>query len=198
MRSRSWDLGDITLPDLLGLLGATDLSLPQQQDALRQWMDSAAYIPAPEYLKNECRAFLEHQAPEPVRVRRLGASVPEQQRRWQDKLDRMFPAGAVCTWITAAGGDTPVPVSWLQVSGLSGLDPVLTFYHPFGWAKTLKTLTSLETVQAKPHLIATAKFSDGSSCQLTAAIPDGLKDELARSRAEVIAGNPLKPPVTQA
>jgi hypothetical protein len=79
-------------------------------------------------------------------------------------------------------------VSWIQVTSMAGLDPLLALYTPFGWVKE-KRLVSLETVQASPHLIALARFDDGSTVQLTAAIPDGLAGELAKSRADVIAGN---------
>ncbi len=186
MRARTWDLGDVTLPDVLALLGAADVPLPQQQAVLRDWMASPAYIPAPEYLKNAARLFLERAAPPPPEP----VPVPQQQAKWQAKLDGMFPGGAIATW----DADKTVPVSWIRVVGASGLDPVLAFYHPFGWVKDSKVLASLETVQTKPHLIALATFTDGSACQLTAAIPDGLAESLAKDRADVIAGNvPVSP-----
>lgn len=187
MRAGGWDAppGE-RLPTLLAIIGAAGKPLDAQQEILRAWMTGPAYHAAPEYLKNECRLFLERTpspAPEPV-------PVPPQQAKWQKHLDAMFPGGAICTWDT----DKTVPVSWIRVVGLSGLDPVLAFYHPFGWVKDAKTLVSLQTTQTEPHLIALAKFTDGSTAQLTAAIPDGLAPELARSRADIIAGNtPVSP-----
>lgn len=181
MRAGNWDVppGE-RLPTLLALIGAAGQPLAEQQDILRQWMTTAPYNAAPDYLKAECRSFLER-SPE------LSASpvtVPVQQARWQKKLDEMFPGGAISTW----DDDKTAPVSWIRVVGLSGLNPVLAFYYPFV-VKDSKVLVSLTTDQAEPHLIATARFDDGSTCQLTAAIPDGLKDALAKDRAVIIAGN---------
>jgi hypothetical protein len=181
MRAGGWDVppGE-RLPTLLAMIGAVGQPLARQQEILRAWTEGPAYHAAPEYLKNECRLFLA-QAPTPASVPL--ASSP-QQAKWQARLDAMFPGGAISTWST---GKT-VPVSWVQVAAMAGLDPLLAFYTPFGWVKE-KHLVSLETVQASPHLIAMAHFDDGSTVQLTAAIPDGLAGELAKSRADVIAGN---------
>src|SRR5262249_50992457 len=148
--------GDITLPSFLGLLGAGGESLAVQQQILEAWTETAAYGPAPEYLKHQIREFLARQEPGPAVV----PQPPVNQARWQAKLDQMFPGGAICLWQTGEDA-APVPVAWIQVRAMEGLDPELWFYHPFGWTKNGKVLISLETDPELAHLHL-LKFKDGS------------------------------------
>jgi len=184
MRAHSWDAGEIQLPALLGLIGAGGKPFAEQQDALRAWLASPPAEPAPEYLKHQVREFLaKPPPPEPP-----APQVPVQQSRWQAKLDKLFPGGAIVTW---AGTTAPVPIPWIQVASLQGLDPELVFYHP-GWTKNGKVLVSLGLNPEHGHLF-TMKFTDGSECQLSSVIPEGLDVQLAKMRADVIAGNTPTP-----
>lgn len=179
MRAGGWDAppGE-RLPTLLAYLGVPSAPLAAQQEALRQWMAGPAYHGAPDYLQAECKAFLDKP---PERAPQLESSPRNAQAdRWQKRLDAWFPRGAVATWIQTA---KTVPVAWIHVSGMEGLDPVLSFYHPFGWTK-VKTLASTHIIRSKPHLIVQASFTDGSTVQLTAAVPDGLARDLAIARAQ--------------
>jgi len=188
MRAHSWDAGEIQLPALLGLIGAAGKPLAEQQDAVRAWLASPPAEPAPEYLKHQAREFLAKPPPEPAPE---PAPVPPNLAKWQAKLDKMFPGGVIVTW----NPTTTVPVPWVQVEVMRGLDPSLVFYHP-GWTKNEKVLISLEPGEL-PHLWQ-ARFTDGSQALLCSLIPDGLAEPMAKERAELIAGNPLKPtPVTQ-
>lgn len=59
MRARTWDNPpDMKLPELLGLLGAGNKSMHEQQEILKKWMDTPAARPAPDELLSAARSFL--------------------------------------------------------------------------------------------------------------------------------------------
>jgi hypothetical protein len=94
---------------------------------------------------------------EAVTVTALGSN----QARWQAKLDREFPNGLVQTHDTP---DAPgIPVSWVEVTGMAGLDPRVHIYaagvdRP-DWANLV--ITSVEEVQSSPVRLCRVTFKTG-------------------------------------
>lgn len=86
---------------------------------------------------------------------------------WQKKLDRMFPFGAF--WNPRYEGH-PMPVAWVWVVSMEGLDPVLNIY-PGGVDRMPWMgyhLLSMDETQARP-LTVTVVFADhGHPVQWTA------------------------------
>jgi hypothetical protein len=183
MRAGNWDnLPGESLPALLGILGIASLPLARQHEILLAWSQSASFVPAPQHLKDAVTEFLAKTAPPPVAEL---PPVPAQQARWQAKLNELFPQGATTTWYE---GDSPdgktAPAFYIAVVALAGLDPVLAFFYPF-MVKDAKVMTSFEVVQKQPHVIAWAKFTDGTRAQLAAAIPDDVQDDFAMERKQL-------------
>jgi hypothetical protein len=108
---------------------------------------------------------------------------------WQRKLDALFPKGAVATWMRGSeGANTRYIVEWFQVSGLSGLDPLLLIYARPDRVLGPYQLVDLETVRTKPHYMAKAQFAaQPHALLLCAELPPAMAIKVAQSRAKVIA-----------
>ena len=112
------------------------------------------------------------------------------QQSWQRKLDTLFKQGAIATWMRGSEGDnTRYSVSWLEVQGTQGLDPVLRLYvHGSDRVLSDLVLTSWEVMRAKPHFIAKATFAgEPHAMMLTAAIPPELAKLMASDRESIQA-----------
>ena len=107
------------------------------------------------------------------------------QQSWQRKLDALFKQGAIATWMRGPDGDnTRYSVSWVEVTGVLGLDPVLRLYV-FGSDRVLSglVLSAWEVLRARPHFIAKATFAgEPHPMMLTAAIPPQLATLMAPDR----------------
>jgi hypothetical protein len=58
-RSKVWDLPGVdSVEVLLGVIGAAGLDRPAQQEAVREWAATPAYLPAPAPLKDQIREFI--------------------------------------------------------------------------------------------------------------------------------------------
>lgn len=114
---------------------------------------------------------------------------PSLQESWQSKIDASFPDGCIATWIHG-GQDANVTyrVSYIRVTGVTGLDPVLSLYV-FGTDRVVSdlVLSSWEVLRAKPHLIVKATFLGQSSPMMfTAKVPDESRAAMAADRKAVL------------
>lgn len=109
--------------------------------------------------------------------------------RWQQAVDRQFPHGAVASWV---GRDTVYDISWIQVTGLSGLDPILKLYV-FGADRVLDDMVCLSwVVQQESPLIIEATFAgEDSAMRFAADVPDRLAVLMDAARAQLKQANPL-------
>lgn len=111
------------------------------------------------------------------------------QESWQRKFDSSFPGGCIATW---AHGSTEANVtyrvSYIRVTGTSGLDPVFSLYvYGSEQVKAGLVLASWEVLRAKPHLIVKAVVAgQRSPLILSAKVPDELKAQLQAERKQVL------------
>lgn len=116
-------------------------------------------------------------------------AIARQIRLHQQTIDTDFPHGAVASWVNR---DTVYNISWIQVTGMSGLDPIVTLYV-FGADRVLEDMvvTSWETVQESPLIIKATFAGEDSPMRFVADVPQRLAVLMDAARQQLIAVNPL-------
>lgn len=114
--------------------------------------------------------------------------MADQAARWQQKLDRDYPAGCVMSW--PGDEQTIYQVPWVQVTGTAGLDPVVTWLV-FGVDKRFGPARLLDSrpLQESPVLVTRVTLEDFSGPMLWSAVPPDspLARMLASERARMVA-----------
>lgn len=119
-------------------------------------------------------------------------AIARQIRLHQEAIDRDFPHGAVASWLPETDTSTVYAIAWIQVTGMSGLDPVLKLYID-GADRILDDMvaTAWVTRQEKPLIIEATFENVTAHMQLAADVPERMAVLMDLAREQLAKANPL-------